>query len=147
MGGRVQQAIAQLQESPNSLDEIRSAILQVRLTSYNYHVLWVTYMDFLVNADTREFYKVRETEEHCMNNCKQFVDSNVAQANEQKEEIFVEMGSMHTGSHASSMLSSALWAIENRCSSRNEKIRAAEKAFFTRIRVSSKNSAARVCPS
>ena len=45
-----------------------------------------------------------------MRNHKQFVETNIAYANERKEEIMLEMGSMRSGSRASSLSSTALRA-------------------------------------
>ena len=108
--GKVQKSISQLQASPNSLDEIRSAMSEVRSAFNNYQVLWLSYVDFLANTGTLECLEARKTEEVCMRNHQQFVDTNIAQANERKEEISLEIRSARSSSHASSTSSSALRA-------------------------------------
>ena len=108
--GKVEKAITLLQDTPNSLNELRSAISQVRSWFNNYHALWLSYVDFLANVGTLECRKEHETQEAYMRNHKQFVETDVAYANERKEEIVLEMGSIRSGSRGSSLSSTALRA-------------------------------------
>ena len=109
---KVLKATSHLQDVPNSVDEISTAISQVRLNFSSYQSLWLSFMDFLAYAGTSQCLEVRERMERVMNNYKQFVHENITQGNERKEEILLEMRSVlpGSGSRASSMSSTTLRA-------------------------------------
>ncbi len=128
---KVLKATSHLQDVPNSVDEISTAISQVRLNFNSYQSLWLSFMDFLAYAGTSQCLEVRERMERVMNNYKQFVHENITQGNERKEEILLEMRSVlsGSGSRASSMSSTTL-----RARARAEAAAAAKKAEMQKKR-------------
>ena len=109
---KVQKCISQLQDAPNSVDEIRQAISQVRSNFNIYQETWLSFADFLAHSGTPQCLQERVRMEGIINNHKQFVHENITQGNRRKEEIMLEMRSLRSssGSRASSMSSTALRA-------------------------------------
>jgi hypothetical protein len=109
---KVQKCISQLQDAPNSVDEIRQAISQVRSNFNIYQETWLSFADFLAHSGTPQCLQERVRMEGIINNHKQFVHENITQGNRRNEEIMLEMRSLRSssGSRASSMSSTALRA-------------------------------------
>lgn len=109
---KVQKVISELQDAPNSVDQICWTISQVRSNFNVYHEAWLSVADFLTNIGTPECLQVRERMEGAMSNRKQFVLENISQGNDRKNEILLETRSLRSGSgsHAPSMSSTALRA-------------------------------------
>ena len=108
--GNVINAIGELQETPDSLEELRSGIAKVRSNFHDYQVVWLSYVDFLAFIGTPECQQERETLEDIMDNQNQFVQTTITQGNERKKELLLEMGSLRSSSRASSTSSAAVLA-------------------------------------
>ena len=78
---KVQKCISQLQDAPNSVDEIRQAISQVRSNFNIYQETWLSFADFLAHSGTPQCLQERERMEGIINNHKQFVHENITQGN------------------------------------------------------------------
>ena len=103
-------SISQLYDAPNSFNEISEAISQVRSNFNIYQETWLLCADYLTYSGTLHCLEEFQRLESIISNHKQFVHENITQANQRKEEILLEMRSMHSGSEsrASSMSSTAL---------------------------------------
>ena len=109
---KVMKSVSQLHDAPNSVNVISEAISQVRSNFNIYQETWLLFADFLAYAGTPQCLEECQRLESIMSNHKQFVHENIAQGNQRKEEILLEMRSIRSGSvsRASSMSSAALRA-------------------------------------
>jgi F0F1-type ATP synthase membrane subunit b/b' len=107
---KAMKSISQLHDAPNSVNKISEAISQVRSDFNIYQEAWLLFADYLTYAGTPQCLEEFQRLESIISNHKQFVHENIAQANQRKEEILLEMRSMRSGSEsrASSMSSTAL---------------------------------------
>jgi hypothetical protein len=109
---KVRRAVATLQNAPSLTDEITKAIAQVR-TDYNaYEGLHHSFANFLTHVGTRECMEELSKLDILARNNKQFVSENIEQGNQRKQEVMLEMKSIHSvsGSRASSTSSTTLQA-------------------------------------
>ena len=109
---KVMKSVSQLHDAPNSVNVISEAISQVRSNFNIYQETWLLFADFLAYAGTPQCLEECQRLESIMSNHKQFVHENIAQGNQRKEEMLLEMRSIRSGSvsRASSMSSAALRA-------------------------------------
>ena len=103
---KVQQSIWTLQTTPNSPPEIRAAITKVHTAFHDYKTSIVSYLDFLVYANTRE-RKEHMKFESIMSNHKNYVDTSNARMNDRKNDLFAEVSSRRSASSSRSSVSSA----------------------------------------
>ena len=87
---KVQKAITELQNAPNSADKIGESISQVR-THYNvYNDAWLHFADYLTSVSTPECLQEHHRLQAVMGNRKQFVHENITQGNDRKQDILME---------------------------------------------------------
>ena len=126
---KVQCNISMLETTSNSPREIRAAITKVCASFHDYQLSVVSYIDFLVHANSPQCIEERENLESIKNNHKRYVDAVIAEGNERKKELLAQMRSTGSSSCASSVSSAAL-----RAQARGEAAAAIKKAEMQKKR-------------
>lgn len=107
---RVVAVITKYRDHTETVEAIRVAMKDVRATFHEYETVWLSYMDFLARANTTETNQERESVNNMMASRKQFLQSAISDLEERKREVLMEIGSIRSGSRASTVSSSAVRA-------------------------------------
>jgi hypothetical protein len=105
-------AVGKLQETPDSLDQIKSHTSEVRSLFHEYHVVSLSLLEFLANLNDPNTKKEYETLQKLVNNRSEYIHTVINEANERKKELFLEINSrISRSSRSSAMTSTAARAL------------------------------------
>ncbi len=94
----------------DSVNQIRAATREIRAQFHQYQMRWLSYMDFLALANTSECQGEREAMDKVMNNRSRYLQTVLAEFEEHKKELLLELDSRRSSSRASSVSSAAVRA-------------------------------------
>ena len=127
-------AVGKLQETPDSLHQIKSHTSEVRSLFHEYHTVSLSLLEFLANLSDPKHQKEYETLQKLVNNRSEYIHIVINEANERKKELLLEMNSVHHSRISRSSRSSATSSTAARALARAEATAALKKVEMQKWR-------------
>ena len=90
---RTSQVISKLKETPDSVEALRKAIGDLRLSLSDYELAWISLKDFTVHASLPEHQEERQAVEAMMRTWKELVQAGINEGLDRKNDLLLELGS------------------------------------------------------